>query len=297
MSNAHETPIARRPLTERVKEVARQSQESALYRAYLRYKVQRGSRLAASITYFAFLSLFPLLAVAVAITAAVLGDSGVSRLRDQIEKSLPGLGDKLSLDSLVANAATVGVISAILLVWSGLSWVNAARGCLRTVWAVEDNPGPLVLRKLADLASLCGLGLAAGVSLGASAATSNLAARILRGIGLAQSALAQAILWALGTGVGIAASTVMFAYLLAGIPRLRVPHGVLIRAALVAAVLFEAAKVLVGVYLGHVAGRSVYGAFGVPIALLLWFDLTFQLLLFLAAWTATRTEDVLKGMR
>jgi len=291
----HETSVPRAPLTERAKAAARQSQESALFRAYLRYKTQRGSRLAAAITYFAFLSLFPLLAVAVAITAAALGDSGVDRLRDQIEKSLPGLSEKLSVDSLVAHAATVGVISAMLLVWSGLSWVNAARGSLRTVWAVEDNPGSFVLRKLADLASLCGLGLAAGISLGASAITSNLAARILRGLGLEQSGIAQAILWVVGTGIGIAASTVMFAYLLAGIPRLHVPHGVLVRAALVAAVLFEAAKVLIGVYLGHVAGRSVYGAFGVPIALLLWFDLTFQLLLFLAAWTATRTEDALKG--
>ena len=291
----HETPIPRASLSERAKAAAQESQKSPLFRAYLRYKVRRGSRLAASITYFAFLSLFPLLAVAVAITAAVLGDSGVHELQDQIGKSLPGLSDKLSLDSLVAHAATVGVISAMLLVWSGLSWVNAARGCLRTVWAVEDNPGSFALRKLADLASLCGLGLAAGISLSASAATSSLTARILRGIGLAQSVLAQAILWVVGTGIGIAASTVMFAYLLAGIPRLHVPHGVLLRAALVAAVLFEAAKVLVGIYLGHVAGRSVYGAFGVPIAVLLWFDLTFQLLLFLAAWTATRTEDALKG--
>lgn len=291
----HETPIPRASLSERARAVAQEAQKSPLFRAYLRYKVQRGRRLAASITYFAFLSLFPLLAVAVAITAAALGDSGVQQLRDQIEKSLPGLSDKLSLDSLVAHAATVGLISAVLLLWSGLSWVNAARGCLRTVWAVEDNPGSFVLRKLADLASLCGLGLAAGVSLGASAVTSSLTVRVLHGIGLAQSALAEAILWVVGTGIGIAASTVMFAYLLAGIPRLHVPHGVLLRAALVAAVLFEAAKVLIGIYLGHVAGRSVYGAFGAPIAVLLWFDLTFQLLLFLAAWTATRTEDALKG--
>lgn len=290
-----ETPVLRALATERVKAAARQSQESALFRAYLRYKVQRGSRLAASITYFAFLSLFPLLAVAVAITAAVLGESGVHRLRDQIEKSLPGLGDKLSVDSLVHNAATVGVISALLLAWSGLSWVNATRGCLRTVWAIEDNPGPVVLRKLADLASLCGLGLAAGVSLGASAVTTSLAARILRGLGLAQSTVAQAVLWVLGTAIGLAASTVMFGYLLAGIPRLRVPYGVLVRASLVAAVVFEVAKVLVATYLSRVAGRNVYGAFGVPIALLVWFDLTFQLLLFLAAWTATRTEDALKG--
>src|SRR5205085_8173319 len=113
--------------------------------------------------------------------------------------------------------------------------------------------------KLADLASLSGLGLAAGISLGASAVTSSLATRILRAIGLEQSTAAQVILWVLGTAIGIAASTVMFAYLLAGIPRLHVPHGVLARASFVAAALFEATKVVIASYLNHVAGRSVYG--------------------------------------
>jgi membrane protein len=288
-------PLAKPPLTERAKAAARKSQGSPAYRAYLRYTTQRGSRLAAAITYFAFLSMFPLLAVAAGITAAVLGEPGVERLRHQIEQSLPGLGDKLDLDGLVAHAGTVGVISGVVLIWLGLAWVNAARGCLRTIWAVEDEPGGFVTRKLADLASLVGLGLAAAVSLGASALTTGLASRILRALGLENNATTHVLLSIFGVVIGIAASVVLFAYLLAGIPRLHVPHGILFRTALFAAAVFEVTKGLVAAYLGHVAGRSIYGAFGVPIALLVWFDLTFQMLLFLAAWTATRTEDALKA--
>ena len=61
--------------------------------------------------------------------------------------------------------------------------------------------------------------------------------------------------------------------------------------------LFDITKSLVGSYLSSVAGRSLYGAFGVPIALLVWFDLTFVTTLFLSAWTATRTEDALAAER
>jgi membrane protein len=267
------------------------AQRTTAMRAYERYRVHRGSRLAAAITYSAFLSLFPLLAVSVAITAAALGDSGTKRLRDQISANVPGIADKLPLDGVVTNAATIGLISGLLLVWSGLSWVNAARGGLRTIWAVEDMPGSFVTRKLADLAALAGLGVTAGVSLAASVATSALAGVILRHLGLADTTGARVFLWILATVVGLAASTVMFAYLLAGIPRLRIPRGILLRTALVAAVLFEVAKGLVAAYLDRVAGKTLYGAFGVPVALLLWFNITFQVLLFLSAWTAVRTGD------
>lgn len=36
-----------------------------------------------------------------------------------------------------------------------------------------------------------------------------------------------------------------------------------------------------------VAAKSMYGAFGVPIALLLWINFTSKLVLYCAAWTAT----------
>ena len=71
------------------------------------------------------------------------------------------------------------------------------------------------------------------------------------------------------------------------------PRRVLLSTSLVAALVFEATKSLLTTYVTDVAGKSLYGAFGVPIAILIWFDLTFQMLLALAAWTATRTEDEL----
>jgi len=278
----------------RINWLKQRATQSSAFRAFTRYRTQRGSRLAAAITYSAFLSLFPLLAVAVAVTAAALGSAGEKRLRDQIGENVPGIAGKLPLDGVVSNAATIGVISGAALIWTGLSWVNMTRGSLRTIWAVEDMPGRFVTRKLADLASLVGLGLTAAVSLAASALTSALAGRVLRALGVADTTPARVTLWIVGVAVGVGASTLLFAYLLSGIPRLRIPRNVLLGTALAAALLFEVTKSLVAAYLDNVAGKTLYGAFGVPIALLIWFNLTFQTVLFLAAWTATRTEDLLE---
>src|SRR5262249_19532693 len=151
------------------------AQRTTAMRAFERYRIHRGSRLAAAITYSAFLSLFPLLAVSVAITAAALGDSRTQRLRAPISANVPGIPDRPPLGGVRNNAAPIGLISGLLLIWSGLSWVNAARGGLRTIWAVEDMPGSFVTRKLVDLVALAGLGVTAAVSLAASAATSALA--------------------------------------------------------------------------------------------------------------------------
>lgn len=281
----------------RLRKAAEQGTESAAYRSYLRFKARRGTRLAGAATYSAFLALFPLVVVAVAVVAAALGQSGVDRLRDQITEQVPGLADKLPTDSLVSNAAAVGVISGVLLLLSGLSWVHTMRGCLRTIWAVEDNPGTFVRRKAGDLVALLGLGAAIAVSLSASAVTSGVARTVLGWLGIAESTPARWFLGVLGVVISLAVDMVMFAYLLAGIPRLVMPRKILLRTAFVGAVAFEITKGLMTAYINNVAGKSLYGAFGVPVAILIWFNITFQALLFLSAWTATRTGDELRAVR
>jgi membrane protein len=278
---------------ERIESAAARVQQSVAYRAFERFRVRRGSRLAAAMTYAAFLSLFPLLVVALAITAAVLGQGGVQAANRHIDRALPGLAGRFSLDDLVANAATVGVLSGIVLVLSGLSWVNTARGSLRTVWAIEDNPDSFLVRKALDLVSLAGLGVTLGVVAAASTLTSGFAVTVLRWLQIENTGAARLGLQVLGVVLSVLVQTAMFGYLLTGIPRLDMPRGVLLRTSLVAAIVFELTKGLVTSYLTHVASKSVYGAFGAPIAILVWFNLTFQMLLALSAWTATRTEDLL----
>jgi membrane protein len=61
-------------------------------------------------------------------------------------------------------------------------------------------------------------------------------------------------------------------------------------AGLIGAVGFELLKWLLTGYLQGVAGKSMYGAFAVPVAVVLWINLMARLLLFCAAWTATAVQ-------
>jgi membrane protein len=280
-------------LVKRYRQVSERIERTRVYRSYHRYGVQRGARLAAAMTYSAFLSIFPALVLALAIATAFIGNNGVDRVNRYLDRELPGLADKFSLNGVVANATTVGVISGGILLWTALGWVNTARGSMRMIWGVEDMPGHYWGRKALDLVSLVGLGTVLVIVLAASSLTTGFAENVLKWMGTEDSTGAKLGLQALGVIISIVAQTAMFAYLLSGIPRLYMPRWILLRTAFVAGLIFEITKGLVTSYVTRVAGKSLYGAFGVPIAILIWFNLTFQMLLMLSAWTATRTEDEL----
>jgi hypothetical protein len=178
-------------LVARAKSAAERWSETIFYRAYKRYMTQRGSRLAAAMTYSAFLSIFPLVVVGLAVATAVLGKSGVQSINRYIEEQLPGLAGKFSLDDMVSNAAAVGVISGVILLWSGLNWVNTARGSLRMIWCVDDMPGGYLSRKALDLVSLVGFGVTVVVVVAASVLTSGFAATVLKWIDVEDTSAAR----------------------------------------------------------------------------------------------------------
>ena len=83
----------------------------------------------------------------------------------------------------------------------------------------------------------------------------------------------------------------MLWYVLTVLPGVRPPRRATVLACAMGAVGFELLKLLLGGYLQGVAAKSLYGAFGTPIALLLWISFMAKLMLLCASWTATeRTE-------
>jgi membrane protein len=83
------------------------------------------------------------------------------------------------------------------------------------------------------------------------------------------------------------ADFLLLLYVLTLLPGVHPPRRDLVTAALIGAAGFELLKLLLGSYFKGVASKSMYGAFGTPVALLLWINFTAKLVLFCAAWTAT----------
>lgn len=138
---------------------------------------------------------------------------------------------------------------------------------------------------------LVGLGGAALATLAVSTVGSTAVGWTADLIGIPESGAGGVLLRVAALVVAVAADFLLLLYLLSLLPGVEPPRRRLMVAALLGAVGFELLKLLLGSYMKGVAGKSMYGAFGVPIALLLWINFTAKLLLFCAAWTATGSKE------
>ncbi|WP_329313428.1 YihY/virulence factor BrkB family protein [Streptomyces sp. NBC_01262] len=258
------------------------------WRAYEHLESVHWTRLAAAITFTSFVALFPLLTVGAAVAAALLSPAQIEDLEDKLAEQVPGIADQLDISGLVANAGTVGVIAGALLLVTGIGWVGSLRDCLRAVWAKDDDPGNPVKRKLADAGVLIGLGGVALLSAGCSAFATAAVGRAADHIGLAHHGPGRFLLTVAGFCIAVLVNLVIMAYMLTWLPRVTPERRAVLVAGLIGAVGFELLKALLSGYMQGVATRSLYGAFGVPIALLLWMNFIAKLLLYCAAWTATQ---------
>ncbi|MCX4818875.1 YihY/virulence factor BrkB family protein [Streptomyces sp. NBC_01142] len=250
------------------------------------------ARLAAAITFLSFLALFPLITVVAAVGVALLDKEQLSQLEDKITEQVPGISDQLDVDSLVANAGTVGLVAGALLLVTGISWIGAIRDCLRAVWELDDeDEGNPLLRKLKDGGVLLGLGVAVLASLAASGLGSTAVGWSADRLGFDEGGASGVLVQIAALAVAVLADFLVLLYLLTLLPGVQPPRRRLIVAALIGAVGFELLKLLLGGYMRDVASKSMYGAFGVPIALLLWINFTAKLLLLCAAWTATQSRE------
>jgi membrane protein len=259
------------------------------WRAFELLQRVRWSRLAAAVTFTSFLALFPLITLGAAIGAAFLTSSQIHRAEERIAKQLPGLASRVDIGSLAANAGTVGTIAAALLFFTGMGWVGSLRDALRAVWEREDVQENPVLRKAADGVALLGLGATGLASLMASALATTAVGWVARQLGLSSGGVGMGMLTLAGYGIAVAADFLLLVYLLTLLPGVHPGRRTVVAAGLIGAGGFEVLKVALSDYLRGVAGQSMYGTFGTPVALLLWINFMTKLLLFCAAWTATAT--------
>lgn len=262
------------------------------WRCYERLDRVKWTRLAAAMTFVSFVALFPLLTVAAAISAATLSPARQRTVQHKIAEQFPGVvSSRLDLTSLVDNAGTVGVIAGAALLFTGIGWVGQMRDCLRAVWELPDQQQNPLVAKGKDAGILIGLGGALLVTLAASTLASAAVGLVSRHLGLAEQGWGSALLRVAAFAVAVFADFLVLLYVLTLLPGVEPPRRRLLVAALLGAVGFELLKLLLSGYIQGVAAKSMYGAFGVPVALLLWINFTAKLVLFCASWTATPSKE------
>jgi membrane protein len=275
------------------KRLWRRLQRTQLWRSWKWYGERRGNRLAGATTFYGFISMFPLIVLAAAIVGKLLSESAVEKLEQSLTKNLPVVGDKIDIDALIANAGTIGLISAVVLLFTGLGWVDAMRASIRSMHGLDDQPGNIAQRKITDLGALLGLGLIFVVATATSSVLSGLSDRVVDWLDIDGTWLADWGLRGISALLGILTGAVLFLYLQTALPRIMLPRKVATIAALVGGVVFFLAQKLGNLYVDHVIrNNAAYGALALPLALLVWIYLLVRIVMMIAAWAKEATLDV-----
>ncbi len=256
-----------------------------MIRAKKHYDEVRGDRLAASVTYFGFLSLFPLLLLAYAVLGYLVEFFPDVRknVTDFLEQQFPGIG----VEQIAGARTTASVIGLLGLLLAGLGWVSALREAMRAVWGLGPPQRNFVLNKLFDALALVTFGLAVVISLGISNVATNATNQVLDLAGLAGSGFAQVVLPVLTIGLSIGVDVVIFVVAFTRLPGMAIPPPYLFRGALLGAVGLEVLKLVASYLVGHAVRNPAYATVAIAAGLLIWLDLISRLLLFTSSWMYT----------
>ncbi|CAN5425217.1 inner membrane protein YhjD [soil metagenome] len=263
---------------------------------YRHYKDNHGDHLAAAITYFSFLALFPLILLGASVAGFVLAahPNLAQDLYDSIHKNVPGaFGDTIAstVKSAIANRAGVGIIGVVGVALAGLGWIANLRTAIDTVWGLPEAKRSFITSKVADSLVLFGLGLGLIVSLALTAGGTAASGELLRLTHLRSVPGAGVFAGLIGIALGIGGSMLVFGWLLIGLPQVKISRRTALRTTLLAAVGFEVLKVLGTYYIARVIKSPAAAAIGPVVGILVWIDLVCRFLLYCVAWSATATPQ------
>jgi membrane protein len=261
------------------------------------YSAVKGSLQAGAITYFAFLSFFPILALAFALIGYVAGvySGAQSDLVHAISDVLPGMVSpheaegKIAITDLQAAAPGIFTVGLLVMLYSGLGWISAMRDALLVVFERPPDEQPSFVKgKLRDLIALILLGVVLILSVTVSGVITSLAEPVLDFLGLEVGATP--LLWVLAVALGLAANSVLFFafFKLLGDPE--EPMRSLWSGALLGAIGFELLKQLSRFLIASTTDQPAFKAFGIALILLVWINYFSRVVMYAAAWAHTTRE-------
>jgi len=263
---------------------------------YQHYQSRNGNQLAAAITYFSFLALFPLLLLGFSVTGFVLVAAPhlQTELFANVAKQLPGsFGQTLTkaISSAIKQRTTVGVIGLAGVLLTGLGWIDNLRTGIDTLWGLPVRKRSFLAKKAADALVLAGLGLGTLVSLAITVGGTAASGWLLRRIGADGIPGAGTLTAIIALLLAIAGSMVIFGWVMIRLPDTRVSRRTAWRATLLAAVGFEVLKVVGTFYIARVTRSPAAAVIGPALGVLVWINLVSRYLLFCVAWAATAPDS------
>ncbi len=275
-----------------VDDVRRNRLVAHVLRMVKHYGSHNGNNQSGAVTYFAFLSFFPILALAFFVVGIVSNVYPGARedLVQAIDSLLPGfIGDgenEISLADIRTFSGWAGLIALAGVLYAGLGWLSAMRQSLEVVFETPEGVQPnFVFGKLRDLVSLVTIGVTLLVSVAFTGFLTAFSSTVLGWVGLGDEL--SWLLTLITRAIGLVANAVLFFTLFKLLGQPRVPNRALWHGAFLGAVGFEVLKSLSFLLLGSTKDQPAAQAFGIALILLVWINYFSRLVFFSASWAFT----------
>lgn len=285
-------------VTSTVDKIRRNPVIAHLIRAAERFNDRLGNQFGAAITYFSFLSMIPILMVSFAAAGFVLA-SHPTLLQDIFDKILNNVSDptlagtlKSTINTAVQQRTTVGIVGLLIALYSGINWMGNLREAIRAqsrdVWerAPQDQE-KIWVKYFRDLVSLIGLLIALVVTLSITSVAGSAQQTIISALSLDSVEWLKPAWRSIGLAISIFANYLLFFWIFWRLPRQRPRKKALFRGTFIAAIGFEAIKIVMTYTLPSLIKSPSGAAFGSVLGLMAFFYFFARLTLFCAAWIAT----------
>lgn len=249
----------------------------------------QGPYLAALITYYGFVSLFPLLLLLASGLGFVLQDNPdlQQRILDSALGQFPLIGDELDDPAALRGSGLAVIIGGLLAIYGALGVAQAVQNAMNVAWSVPRNHRPNPIRaRLRSLLLIATAGLAV---------LSTTILSVIGGSSAADDGVLGGWIPRLVTLAAVAVNAVIFVVVF----RLSTARQLGVRAvlpgAVLAAVIWQSLQLFGTVYVANVvqnSGTTTYGVFAVVLGLLAWIFLAAVGLVFSVEINVVRVKQL-----
>lgn len=250
----------------------------------------KATQQAAALTFYAVLSIAPLLVISLAVASLVFDEKAArTEMVDEMGGLIGSEGEeavKAMLDSAdKPKQGTVATVLGVITLLFGASGVfGQLQESLNTIWEVKPKPSggiwQLLRSRFLSMAMVLGTGFLLLVSLVLTSAISGMGTYLKH-----QFPGLESIWQIVNFVVTIAVVSILFALIFKFLPDAQIAWNDVWVGAVLTAILFALGKLLIGLYLGTASIGSAYGAAGSLVVLLVWIYYSSLILFFGAELT------------
>lgn len=248
------------------------------------------SRLAAALSFYAAISIAPLLLVVIAVAGFVFGEEAArGAIMGQLDGFI-GPDSAATVESMIDGAARprTGMLATVVgvgvLLFGASGVFGELQGAMNVVWEVQPKPGrtvwQLVRQRFLSLTMVFGTAFLLMVSLVVSTVLA-----VLGSVLIGTVPGAPALWFVLGHVVPFLVITLLFAMIFKVLPDVKIRFRDVWIGALFTSAMFLLGKLLVGMYIARADVATTYGAAGSVVVMLLWIYYSSQIFFFGAEFT------------